>query len=435
MKIAIIGSGISGLTCGYYLQHEHDVTLFEANNYVGGHTNTLDISHEGEQQAIDTGFIVFNDRTYPNFQRLLDGLSVAYQPTEMSFSVRNDNLGLEYNGHNLNTLFAQRRNLWKPAFWRLLKDITKFNQHVRECGRSDSELTIGDYLDQNPYGRLFADNYLLPMISAIWSMGLTESRAFPLALFVRFFENHGLLDLRNRPQWFTIKGGSREYIAPLTAGFADRIHLNTPVQSVRRTDDQAIVRTETGEQTYDHVIFACHGDTARALLRDPDDTESSVLSAFECTDNQAILHTDTRILPQRQKTWASWNYLLEKDRPETPSATADHQPVLTYHMNILQRLSSAHNYLVTLNHPIDASHVLASVNYRHPKFTTAMVEAQSRWREVSTLASRVHFCGAYWFNGFHEDGVRSALRVCQQLSDHAPELLLSGNAVPERVNS
>ena len=404
-RLAIIGSGISGLTCAYHLHDKFDLTLYEAANYVGGHTHTASVEHRGEKARVDTGFIVFNDRTYPNFMRLMQQIGVGWQKTEMSFSVRNDELGLEYNGGSLGGLFAQLRNVFNPQFWRLLKDIFRFNREVRRAA-GDPSLTLGDFLARSSYGSLFADNYLLPMVSAIWSMGLAGCRDFPLAFFVRFFDNHGLLDLVNRPQWFTINGGSSSYIAPLTSSFADRILLNTPVESVQRLSDGIEVRYPGGSARYDQVIMACHGDQALRLLDQPGDREREIMSAFSCSENQVILHTDETLLPRARRAWASWNYRMI-DGLEEKSA-------LTYNMNILQNLNTNHTYLVSLNQQVREEAVLARFSYRHPIYTVAAVKSQERWREISGQGG-VHYCGAYWRNGFHEDGVFSALRVCNDL--------------------
>lgn len=406
--IAIIGSGISGLTCAYRLSNNNDVTIFEANDYIGGHTHTVTVEKEGERSAIDTGFIVFNNRTYPRFISLIEELGVDYQPTEMSFSVRNDALNLEYNGNNLNSLFAQRGNLLRPGFWKMLLDILRFNQAVRREKERNSGLTIGAYLEKNLYGSLFKENYMLPMISAIWSMGLKSCLNFPLQFFARFFDNHGLLEITNRPQWYTIKGGSSSYIAPLTASFKEKIRLKTPVKRVARGEHGVTVETSDGAHIFDEVIFACHGDQALALLAQPSEKEREILQAFRSTDNQVILHTDTSHLPQRKTAWASWNYRMVDAEKELTT--------LTYNMNILQRLEKNHTYLVTLNQEIDDAHVLARFNYSHPVYTLNAISAQQRWHEISGI-ERVHYCGAYWFNGFHEDGVQSALRVCDMLKE------------------
>ena len=404
-RIAIVGSGIAGLTCAYHLCGEHDIRLFEANDTLGGHTHTVDVEWQGEKQAIDTGFIVFNDRTYPNFIRLLDRLQVAYRPTEMSFSVRNDAIGLEYNGHNLNRLFAQRRNLLSPSFWRLLRDVMHFNRNVRQT-QPDPHMTVGSYLEQQGYGPLFRDNYLLPMIAAIWSMGPADSRHFPLDFFVRFFNNHGLLDLRNRPQWYSICGGSRSYLDPLTRTFSERIALSTPVRRIIPGEHQIRVLTDRDEAEFDEVILACHADQALALLDSPTPDEEQILGGLPFTENRVILHTDTRLLPRSRRAWASWNYL--------GGTSAGERATLTYNMNILQGLHSMQTFLVTLNQEVEERFVLRRFNYSHPAYTREALRAQAGWERISGQR-HLHFCGAYWFNGFHEDGVRSALRVCESL--------------------
>jgi len=409
-KIAIVGTGISGLVCGYHLADmAYDITLYEAADYIGGHTSTSEVTYRGENSRIDTGFIVFNDRTYPNFIALLDSLGVAYQPTEMSFSVRNDHLDLEYNGNNFNALFAQRSNLLRPRFWKMIRDIIRFNKDVREAGRNDPDLTIGQYLQRSNYSIIFKDNYLLPMISAIWSMGLESCLDFPLSFFVRFFENHGLLDVTNRPQWYTIKGGSSSYIKPLTSRFHQNIQLDTPVTRVDRQDDSVVLHTKTGREIFDQVILACHGDQALSLLGQPTDREQQVLENFTFSDNQVVLHADSSHLPKREKAWASWNYRVVDSARE--------QTALTYNMNILQRLDKRNTYLVTLNQDIEDKFVIKKFTYSHPIYTSAMVRAQAQWQAISGV-DRIHYCGAYWFNGFHEDGVRSGMRVCKMLEEN-----------------
>ena len=406
-NIAIIGTGISGLTCAYYLNKKGaEVTLFEAADYIGGHTHTVQTTVDDEQAAVDTGFIVFNDRTYPSFIALMEEVGVGYQPTEMSFSVRNDSLDLEYNGNNINSLFAQRSNLLRPRFYRMLSDINRFNKEVRTIAEAEDEATIGEYLQRSNYSSLFKENYLLPMIAAIWSMGTEDCLDFPLRFFVRFFDNHGLLDLTNRPQWYSIKGGSSAYIEPLTAGFRDRIKLNTPVTGVERTTDGVNVQSSGEITRFDQVVFACHGDQALAILQQPSDDERRILSQFQFSDNQVILHTDISHLPRRKGAWASWNYRIT-DRGAT-------QSTLTYNMNILQRLHKKHTYLVTLNQDVDQRHIISEFRYSHPVYTTSMIEAQLQWQQISGI-DRLHYCGAYWHNGFHEDGVRSGLRVCSML--------------------
>ena len=440
-RIAIIGSGVSGLTCAHYLAKLHEVTIFEANDYIGGHVNTIDVTlQQGkkskskflEKSAIDTGFIVFNERTYPNFFRLLHELQVPFQATDMSFSVKNTARNFEYNGHTINTLLSQRKNVLSPKFWRFLKDILQFNKHIQQLrqnyesarmGGQDvsqfTEQTLGDYLAGKRYGKLFTDNYLLPMVSAIWSTSLEEVQDFPLVFFAQFFDNHGLLDVVNRPQWFTIKGGSKQYVNKLIPRFikaGGTVRINTPVQSVTRQDEQATLMVKTADNViqqleFDEVIFACHADTALRLLQDASSAESEILSHFRFTPNTAVLHTDTSILPNKPLAWASWNYLIDEPAEQKQAA----KPVLTYHMNILQRLTKQHSYLVTLNTDIDEAQVIKKIDYSHPVFDKPMIAAQQQWSKISGSGLHTHFCGAYWFNGFHEDGVRSGLRVCQAL--------------------
>lgn len=393
------------MTCAYTLAPHNNIRIFEAADYIGGHTHTVRVEKDGEISDIDTGFIVLNDRTYPNFIKLMDDLGVKYQPTEMSFSVRNDKINLEYNGDNLNTLFAQRSNLLRPRFWSMVKDIVRFNKEVRKAATESDTQTIGEFLDTRKYSDLFKENYLLPMISAIWSMGLESCIDFPLQFFIRFFDNHGLLDITNRPQWYTIVGGSSKYIDPLTKGFHDQISLSKAVLSVERTEKGVRVITADDAQVFDEVIFACHGNQALSLLANPTAEEESILKEFQTSQNDVVLHTDTSLLPRKKLGWASWNYNMVD--------AAREQTTLTYNMNILQRLEKNHTYLVTLNQDIDDKHILQSFEYSHPIFTLGSINAQKQWDSISGKNS-THFCGAYWFNGFHEDGVKSALRVCSQ---------------------
>lgn len=414
MKIAIIGSGISGLVCGYLLSREHEVQVFEANHYIGGHTATIDVNLNGKTWAIDTGFIVFNDRTYPYFQRFLDELAVPYQPTEMSFSVTHAQTGLMYNGNSLNSLFAQRSNLWSPRFYGLLAEIIRFNQHCKTLAAQgiSTELTVGEFLKQYRFGDFFAKHYILPMGAAIWSASLGEIENFPLKFFIQFFHNHGLLNIQDRPQWYTITGGSKQYIPYFTRHFATQIHLNTPVKAIQRTEHGVQVTTEHGMQAFDEVILACHSDQALQLLSDPSTQEKSILSAIPYRENEVVLHHDQRLLPSIPKARASWNYHL--------SNSAMQPATVTYSMNILQVLpADTPQFCVTLNHTaaIDPSKILGEYRYSHPVFSQSMVEAQARRAEICGQR-HTHFCGAYWYNGFHEDGVKSAVEVCQRLGVH-----------------
>lgn len=413
MKIAIIGSGISGLTAAYLLNRQHDISVFEASTWVGGHTHTVDVQVDGRHYAIDTGFIVFNDWTYPNFIELLNQLGVTYQPTEMSFSVCDPISGVEYNGNTLNSLFAQRRNLLSPPFWGMLRDILRFNREAvddLQQQRIASDLSLGSYLQQRGYGERFIQHYIVPMGAAIWSMSLADMLNFPLQFFLRFFKNHGLLSVTDRPQWQVIKGGSSSYVAPLSASFAERIRLQCPVQRVERDARGVTVHSSAGSERFDKVVFACHSDQALQLLAEPSATEQQILGALPYTDNDVVLHTDTRLLPKRPLAWASWNYRLGGPTSQ-PAA-------LTYNMNILQGLQSDTTFCVSLNQTaaIDPSKILARYTYAHPQYSLAGVAAQARWEELLG-ANHSYFCGAYWANGFHEDGVVSGLRVARAFGE------------------
>ncbi|MGP8304646.1 NAD(P)/FAD-dependent oxidoreductase [Vibrio sp. YIC-376] len=413
MKIAIVGTGISGLTCGYYLHKEHDITLFEANDSIGGHTATVDVNIDGQDYAIDTGFIVYNDRTYPNFIKMMEEIGVEGVPTQMSFSVRNNSNGLEYNGHTLSTLFAQKRNWANPKFYRFIFEILRFNKLAKSFANKEitNMQTLGEFLDEHRFSTFFTDNYILPMGAAIWSSTLADMRQFPLMFFVCFFLNHGLLDVTNRPQWYVIKGGSRAYISPLTKGFKQNIRLNSPVESVTRSKERVLLHVNGTTEWFDEVIFACHSDQVIKMLGDPSHEERSILGDMAYQANEVVLHTDTNLLPKRRAAWASWNYLLEGREDEQHRL-----PSLTYNMNILQHVQSKHTFCVTLNstEQIDKSKILRTFTYHHPVFTTESIAAQQRKSEIQGV-SNSWFCGAYWFNGFHEDGVRSALDVVKAL--------------------
>lgn len=426
MNIAIIGSGISGLTCGYYLHRDHDVTVFEANNYVGGHTATVDIDLDGRHYAIDTGFIVFNDRTYPNFIELLREIGVERVPSQMSFSVRNDANGLEYNGHTLLSLFAQKRNWLNPKFYSFIFEILRFNKEVKEIAQQDIglEVTLGEFLASRKFSLFFCDNYILPMGAAIWSSTLADMRAFPLGFFARFFLNHGLLDIVDRPQWYVIKGGSKEYIKPLTQGFVDRIRLNTPVDAVSRDQAGVTIHSNGKSERFDHVIFACHSDQALSLIKDSSTTEQSILSKLTYQANEVVLHTDESLLPKRKAAWASWNYRLTGGTKEH-----DRAPMLTYNMNILQHIKARETFCVSLNssEKITQEKVLRRFVYHHPVFNRQSINAQSRKGEINGV-NNTWFCGAYWYNGFHEDGVKSALDVVRGIRAYSSNLGTKGAA-------
>ncbi|MGF1872248.1 NAD(P)/FAD-dependent oxidoreductase [Photobacterium indicum] len=413
MKIAIIGSGISGLSSAWYLHKQHDIKIFEANNYIGGHTATVDVTVPSGHYAIDTGFIVFNDRTYPHFEQLLAEIGIEGQPTEMSFSICNQVNGLEYNGHSFASLFAQKRNLLNPRFYYFLYEVLRFNRLAKEAA-SSAEVrtgTLGDFLSLHGFTDYFNENYILPMGAAIWSSSMFDMRGFPLDFFLRFFLNHGLLDVANRPQWSVIPGGSREYVRKITSAIDDSIALNTPVLAVTRQDGGVEIETERGIECFEQVIFACHSDQALAMLKDATADEKRVLGAIEYQDNEVVLHTDINVLPEARAAWASWNYRLEQDKV-TGKTQENLLSTLTYNMSILQGLDAPETFCVTLNQSenIDPAKILRSFTYAHPVFSRESIIAQQSRSDINGKHAS-WFCGAYWYNGFHEDGVRSALDV------------------------
>ncbi len=410
MRIAIIGSGIAGLTAAWRLCNRHEVTIFEANDYVGGHTATVDVEWQGRQYAIDTGFIVFNDWTYPQFIGLLDELGVGWQNSNMSFGLSCQHSGLEYNGTSLNTLFAQRRNLWNPRFVGMLVDILRFSRRAPDLlapaladDAATAQLTLGDYLDRGGYSRYFRERYIVPMGRAIWSATESQMNGFPARFFVEFFQRHGFLNISDRPVWRAIKGGSREYVRALLAKMRATIRLGDAVTRVERNSDYVIVHTAGAPPAnFDQVFFACHGAQALSLLSDASAAERQVLGEFSCQSNNVTLHTDERVLPRAPLARAAWNYHLPAAHGELLQ--------LTYDMNILQSLDAPVRFMVTLNrdHDIDPAKILRRFVYEHPVYTPGAVQAQGRRHEISG-AHRSFYCGAYWRYGFHEDGVMSAL--------------------------
>jgi uncharacterized protein len=403
MRIAVIGSGISGMVAAYRLCAEHEVTVYEAGAYIGGHTHTVDAYSQGRRYAVDTGFIVHNDWTYPNFVALLKELGVAWQDSGMSFSVRCEKSGLEYNGTSINSLFAQRLNLLRPSFLRMVHDILRFNSDAQALLAVDAaDLSLGDYVRERGYSRFFIENYIVPMAAAVWSSRPADMLAFPARFLVEFFANHGFLNVSNRPTWRVIRGGSREYVKQLTAPYAARIHLNTPVDSLVRQPHQVFVRLKNGAVAhFDQVFIACHSDQALALLGDASPQEREILGAITYQENEALLHTDTRLMPRKQLAWAAWNYHIPTEPAE--------RVAVTYNMNILQTLNANEQFLLSLNRSdqIDPAKVLGSYVYHHPVYTAAAVAAQRRRHEINGVR-RTYYCGAYWGYGFHEDGVKSA---------------------------
>ncbi|MGM0569140.1 NAD(P)/FAD-dependent oxidoreductase [Marinobacter sp.] len=409
-RIAVIGAGVSGLTAAWLLSEKHEVSLFEAGNYAGGHTNTRMVSAGGREWPVNTGFIVFNDWTYPNFIRLMDRLGVASEESDMSFSVDSPANGLQYNGTSLNTLFAQRRNIANLPFLKMIREILRFNRQTRadlDAGTLDDQETLGHYLDRHGFSGYFRSYYIVPMGSAIWSAPEVVLEQFPIRFFLQFFNNHGMLSVDDRPQWRVISGGSATYVNRMMDRLGDRTWLNSPVESVTRDASGVTLRVHGTDYRFDQVIFGCHSDQALAMLRDPTEQERAILSAIPYQDNDVVLHTDSRLLPANRRAWAAWNYYIPL-KPDQPVS-------VTYNMNILQNFHDApETFCVTLNrgHDIDPERVIDRYTYAHPVFSMAGVAAQQRYGEIGNQ-NHTHYCGAYWFNGFHEDGVRSALRVAQ----------------------
>jgi predicted NAD/FAD-binding protein len=404
MRIAIVGTGVAGNVIAHQLKDRHDITVFEANDYVGGHSNTIDVSAGGERLKLDTGFMVFNNRTYPYFTRLLEELGIESQLSNMSFSVRCQENGLEYSGSSLNTLFAQRRNLIRPSFHRMIRDILRFNREaVAFLERDATFMTLAEYLARNDYSREFVQHYLIPMGAAIWSAEPRMLQKIPAQFFIRFFHNHGLLSLSNRPVWRVVKNGSQSYVRKLVAGHRDRIRLNSPVTSVVRQGNKVIVRSrDRAAESFESIFMACHSDQALRILRDASPAEREVLGAIPYQANEAVLHCDRSAMPRSGRAWAAWNYHVPA-RFEGPVT-------VTYHLNRLQGLDSKSQYFVTLNGGkcIDPATVIRTFSYEHPVFNVDSVAAQNRHSELNGV-NRSYFAGAYWRNGFHEDGVVSAL--------------------------
>lgn len=407
MKIAVIGSGISGLVSAHVLAEKHEVHLFEAENRLGGHTHTHEVEVASGKYNVDTGFIVHNDRNYPNFVKLMNKLDIETQPSFMSFSVKVEENGLEYNGTSVNSLFCQRRNFLNLSFYKMIQDIFRFNKEATKYFLAHKEeapdqMTLEEYLEKNNYSKEFTEHYIMPMGAAIWSASREEMKKFPLHFFVRFFHHHGMLTVDDRPKWRVLKGGSKSYIPKITANFSQNIHLNHPITSVRRTSEKVILNENL---EFDQVIFACHANQAMNILKDPTEQEKNIVGAFSYRPNDVILHTDTSVLPKSKLGHASWNYYLPKVQLE--------RVAVTYHMNILQGLTAPETFLVSLNmdHLIDPKKVIKKIPYTHPVYNKEAMAAQKLWDKVSMISSRTHFCGAYWGNGFHEDGVKSALNV------------------------
>ena len=410
MKIAIVGSGISGNSLAYSLSKEHNITLFEKNNRIGGHSHTHEIIIQDKKLSVDTGFIVFNKKTYPLFTELLNNLNVRYEKSNMSFSVCSKEKNFEYNGTTINTLFSQRKNILNYKFLKMIYEIIKFNKISLTLLSSKSKISLETFLNENNFSEYFRMNYVLPMGSAIWSSNIDSMLKFPALFFIKFFNNHGMLNINDRPQWLTITNGSKEYVTKLTASIKKNIKLNCAVNAVRRNKDSVEVTHSEGVEKFDYIFFACHSDEALKIIMDPSDNEREVLSSIPYSKNEVTLHTDQSVMPKNKLSWAAWNYNIDN---------ANDAPIaLTYNMNILQNLKSDHTILVTLNDSgnIDSNKILKKITYEHPLFSTQSIEAQNKFELISAY-NRTSFAGAYWGNGFHEDGIRSAYNAIKLFKD------------------
>jgi predicted NAD/FAD-binding protein len=405
MRIAIVGGGVSGLVVAHLLHSRYVVTVFEARDRIGGHVNTIHHEDDSGQWSVDTGFIVYNERNYPLFNKLLGKLGVATQPSEMSFSVRCDRTGVEYNGSTIRQLFIQKSNLFSPRYYGMIRDILRFNREAPAAIANGARgLSMGEYLERGRYSSRLSEHYLVPMGSALWSIPARRVLEMPAEFFVRFFENHGMLAVNDRPEWRVVQGGSQSYVRALVAPFSDRIRIGCPVHTVRREVDGVFVNDER----FDQVVMACHSDQALGMVVDPRDAEREILGALPYQQNHVVLHTDTTVLPSRRGAWGSWNYHIQ-GQPDEPVT-------VTYNMNMLQTLAAERTFCVTLNPPdwIDPASVIYETSYSHPLYTLDGIQAQSRRAEISGV-NRTHYCGAYWGFGFHEDGVRSGAAVASSL--------------------
>ncbi len=408
MKIAIIGSGIAGLTCARLLGPGNEMTLFEANDYIGGHTNTVSVKEGGRTLPVDTGFIVFNQRNYPNLCRLFDTLEVEQRNSDMSFSVTCEKSGLEYNGTKPGKLFSQRRNIINVRFLLMLKDILAFHKHGSDALANglDETTTVADFVGRQGYSEYFLEKYLLPLGASLWSCPPDRFKDFPMRFVLEFLHNHGMLQLRNRPLWKTVVGGSRAYIKKMIPPFADRIRLRTRVRGViRNSADVTVALNDGAIEHFDEVIIACHADQGLSMMANADSVERALLQQFDYQFNETVLHTDTGLLPKNHRAWASWNYRIPKDR--------DEHIQVTYNMNRLQGLTSRKTYCVSLNQTsaIEPQKIIRTLGYHHPIFKAGRNTAQQS-HERLIRRGRISWCGAYWGYGFHEDGINSALRVC-----------------------
>lgn len=412
LKIAVIGSGISGMAASWLLNQEHEIDLYEKNNYIGGHSNTVVINYNGQEIAVDTGFIVFNHQTYPNLKALFDLLKVKTKPSHMSFSASIDDGKIEYCGQSLKTVFCQKKNLFNWQFLLMIRDILKFNKNASEIINSNQNPTLEEFMDSIAMGNYFRKFYLLPMAAAIWSCPLEVIKNYPAKSLVRFFVNHGLLQVTNQPQWYTVEGGSREYIKLLCANFKERIFLNREVQKIKKLADGKL---EILGKVYDKVILACHSNQALQLIEDFSDQSKNLLKKINYQKNIATLHCDEKLMPKNSQAWASWNYLRNCQDGQNQDLA------LTYWMNILQGIDKNYPLFVTLNSSkkIDQRKIFAEFEYEHPIFDSVALNAQNKFDEIQGLEN-LYFCGAYLRYGFHEDGLSSAINVAKKLGINVP---------------
>lgn len=440
LKIAVVGSGIAGMSAAWLLSSGHEVTVYERADRIGGHSNTVDARTPHGTVPVDTGFIVYNENTYPNLTALFRHIGVASEATEMSLAISLDQGGLEYSGDNLATVFAQKRNLVSPRFWSMLRDLYRFYRDAPgDIGRLGSEATLGDYLKLGGYGAAFRDDHLLPMAAAIWSAPAKTMLDYPAAAFIRFQQNHGLLKLKDRPVWRTVRGGSRSYVAQLTKPYADRIRLNEHIVSIGRDPKGVEIQTADGDtQRYDHVVMAAHADQSLSMLSDPTPQECALLDPFRYSRNLAVLHCDAGLMPQRRSIWSSWNYVGNR-------SDGENAVTVSYWMNRLQRLNCETQLFVTLNpaRPPHAGTIFHSEMYEHPLFDTAALAAQRKLWSLQGR-NRTWFCGAYFGAGFHEDGLQSGLAVAEQLGgikrpwlvpNESGRICLHDNVVTAEVNA
>lgn len=420
-RIAIIGSGIAGLGCAYFLQRRFDITLFEKNDYAGGHTNTIEVDESGQKVPIDTGFMVFNTTTYPNLTRLFNELNVVIKPTDMSFSVQHIPENLEWCGSGFNHLFAQRENLFKPRFWKMLLNLDRFNKDAQSAMTDVryADCTIGEYVELRGYGQDFLKFYLIPMASAVWSTPPGPILEFPAQALLRFFHNHGFNNgLDGHLKWLTVAGGAKEYVKKLTAPFAAKIIVGKPVSRIiRQSNGVRLVLADGSQHDYDAAILAAHADQSLAMIEDPQPLEKQLLSTFKYQDNRATLHTDSTLMPRRKLCWASWNYRYDT------GPVAEPVPSTHYWMNNLQQVSQHKDYFVSINaeDKVKPEKIIRSMDYEHPIFSLPAIKAQPRLPELNKQENnqRLYFCGSYFRNGFHEDAFSSALDLARIITQEA----------------